>query len=86
MSIFNWFRREPKYAIWIDLTDEDLYLARIVDAKSAALCHKAQAGSPHTIFMMSINKRRSLTQTAWEDAIAALDSVCLLYTSPSPRD
>lgn len=76
MSIFNWLRRKPKYAIWIDLTDNGKFLARIVNVEAAERAALRGIGiSPHTIFMLPISQRRILAASSWADAIAALKKV-----------
>ena len=75
MSIFNWLRGKPKYSIWIDITDNGKYIARIVEANDAAKEADGSGICLKTIFMLPVNCRRNMAETAWADAIQALHDV-----------
>ena len=74
MSIFNWLRRKPKYAVWIDRTSDGRYLSRIVDGKDAERCMKDEA-SPRTYFVTPIQDRCATPVGAWADALDALKDI-----------
>ena len=75
MRFFNWIRSKPKYAVWVDRTDNGKYIARIVDAHDAEKEAKGAGISLKTIFMLPVNCRRKQAASAWADAIEALDTV-----------